>query len=147
MPRPTTLTEAKTRAVCEVLRNGNTMSVAAAAVGVCKKTLYNWIAQGKKKGASKLHKDFALKVELARSFAAKMPENVIYEAVRNGDVKAAFQWLRIHRTDEWGDGPKHVIVEEVNEDERDKEMRMRMRELKAAYDAMEDEEDEQIPRV
>ena len=145
MPRPTTLTEAKTRLICEALKKGHGYKAAARLAKVSVNTLHQWRKSGRKTNASKLHKDFALKVELARAQAIRIQEEVVFKAGKNGDANMALKWLRIHNTEEWGDQPTHLVVEQVDEDARDKEMRIQMRKLKAAYDAMEDEKDEERP--
>lgn len=116
MARPTSLTEEKSRIICESLANGSTYSVAAAAAGIGERTLFTWIGRGKAKGARDPYKSFVLEVELARSIAAQVMENVVWREAKNGNADMALKWLRIRRRNEWSeDAPTN---EELDADAR-----------------------------
>lgn len=98
--RPTALTREVHEMLVRLLRRGAYITHAAPAVGVGPRTVMKWLAIGRRdieEGRDSIHADLASDVEAARNEAAVHMTEVVYEAAKNRDVKAA-QWYleRVH---------------------------------------------------
>ena len=93
MPRPTKYDEAKAEKLSTLLRGGCTKRDAAGSIGVSEDTLARWIRN---------NAVFAEQVRAAESLCAvKMTAKIT--AAAETDWKAALEWLKRRRRDEWGD--------------------------------------------
>lgn len=65
--RPPAITAEKVDKILQAVRIGVSLEAAAAHAGVPKRTLFNWLAAGRKEGAKKIYRDLADQVEAANA--------------------------------------------------------------------------------
>ena len=93
MARPTKYTEEKANQIATLLRAGCTRKDAAGSVGVNYTTFLSWLTR---------FPSFASLTESAESYAAVKMTTIVTKAA-DTDWKAALEWLKRRRRDEWGD--------------------------------------------
>jgi hypothetical protein len=91
---PQTVSDEVLEALLDHLRNGLARADACALVGLPRVGLYPLLQRDPA---------FALRVEQAEAEAAKVALDVIWEAVKGGDVRMASWWLAHRRAPTWGD--------------------------------------------
>lgn len=91
--RPTKYDDAKANQIATLLRGGCTRKDASASVGVHYTTFLNWIER---------YPQFLEQVETAEGFAAVKMTTILMKAAEK-DWKAALEFLKRRRRDEWGD--------------------------------------------
>ena len=96
MGRPTKYDTAKAEKIATLLRSGCTRRDAAGSVGVTDDTLLNWL---------KRYSDFSELVASAEAFAAVKMTTILTKAA-DGDWRAALEWLKRRRREDWGDNEK-----------------------------------------
>ena len=123
--RPTKLTRATTKIICEGVRHGLYPARAAALAGISDVTLRIWLDKGEPgpidPGYSKLHHDFLMRVKKAEADLATKTLQQIEGHADNGDRKAA-EWLAEHRygkeyaphSTQETDNTHHVEQEPIN---------------------------------
>lgn len=105
--RPSSLTPAITAKVCEVISAGCCLAVAAAYVGVSKRTIQRWMKLGRKKGP---YRDFRRAVQRAKAQAEMRDVLIIGKASQKFWQAAAWRLERRypHR---WGRSNRDKAVE------------------------------------
>lgn len=93
MARPTKYDETKAEQIADRLRDGCTRKDAAGSVGVSEDTFARWLAR---------YADFAGLVEVAEAACAVRMTTIVTTAAVT-DWKAAMEWLKRRRRDDWGD--------------------------------------------
>lgn len=106
MARTTKYSAEMAQRICDSLRNGSTRRAACWSNGICEDTFANWL---------KSKSDFSEQVKQAEALAEIKFTDVIADAAKNGDVKAALEWLKRRRRDDWGDSEKVELSGEVNQ--------------------------------
>ena len=88
---PTSIDEKKLDRLVRLLESGATIEAAAAAAGIPRRTIYNWLERAEEVGAPDVYVDFAERIEQARSKCeADLVETIAAEAKE--DWRAA-AWL------------------------------------------------------
>ncbi len=102
MPRPTKLTPEVHAAIVEMILHGSTKKDAAEAAGVHYDTFNNWMLSGQaaKKG---IYFEFFEAIRRAEAQCSVNYDRVIQTAAAKGDWKAALEWKRRRRREDWGD--------------------------------------------
>jgi transposase len=105
--RKTKRTPEVEKAITDALRVGASRKDAAAAAGVSERTFYEWMGH---------FPQFSQAVTRAEGqCAARMTARIYQEATaERGDWKAALEWLKRRRRDEWGDS---IDVRKLSDDE------------------------------
>ena len=102
MPAPKLTPELQDR-LCTLIRVGNTVEVAADAVGISESTFYLWMERGTKSGGSYTrYRNFRSEVERARAEAEATLVARISKAAQNGSWSAAAWLLERRAPDRWG---------------------------------------------
>lgn len=94
MARPTKYTDALAAEICRHLKTGCTRRDAYNAVGISDETFANWLK-------NKL--GFLEQVGRAEAEVANSMTRAVVKAGNDGDWRAALEWLKRRRRDEWGD--------------------------------------------
>lgn len=94
MARPTKYTETLASEICRHLKTGCTRRDAFNAVGISDETFANWLK-------NKL--GFLEQVNRAEAEVANSMTRAVVKAGNDGDWRAALEWLKRRRRDEWGD--------------------------------------------
>jgi transposase len=93
------------RQVAAMIRDGNSITCAAQAVGVTASTVYVWLRKGE--DGHETYVQFYKDCEMAKAFAEQKMVMIVREAAasRTGkiDWKAAAWWLARARPETWGD--------------------------------------------
>lgn len=116
--RPTKLNEAMKNKICSFIRNGNYVETAAAAAGINKSTLYDWL----KKGANQktgIYKQFSDEVAQAVAESEIKDLGMIQEAAKNGNWQAAAWRLERRFNSKWG--RKEKISADIQSEHTEKE--------------------------
>ena len=102
MPRPTKLTPEVHAAIVEMILHGSTKKDAAEAAGVHYDTFNEWMKKGEeaKKG---MYSEFSEAIKRAEAQCSVNYDRVIQTAAAKGDWKAALEWKRRRRREDWGD--------------------------------------------
>lgn len=104
--RPTALTPEIHNRVIAYIKAGGYVETAAAAAGVNKSTLYNWLKRGAKEDAG-IYRDFSESVEKAMAEAEMIDVARINKAAQDGVWQAAAWRLERKHPDRWGKKEKH----------------------------------------
>ena len=97
MARPTKYDPARVKRVCQCLQDGGTRKAACEAAGVDAASLARWLAR---------YADFADAIAHAEADAENAMVRVIHKAAIGGDWRAAENWLKRRRREDWGDNEK-----------------------------------------
>jgi hypothetical protein len=87
-PGRTIRTPGRKQAFIRLLRKGNTIGAAAAAIGCDRRTMYDWRADDPV---------FRAQWEDALEFQTEEIESVVYKKAKAGDLLACCIWLRAHK--------------------------------------------------
>lgn len=103
--RNTKLTPEVSKKICDALRAGNALSVAAQYAGVGQHTLYNWLARGRgerpeQKRDAQLYRTFVHDVEEAQA-AAEVAAVLHWRSAMPKDWHAAERWLQATQPERW----------------------------------------------
>ena len=109
MGRPTKLTAAVQKAICESIRGGNYADISAQAAGITKQTFYDWLKRGA--AGDQPYSDFADSVQKARAIAQKHMVQTIQDAAIDTWTAAAW-WLE--RTYPIEYGRQRIVVEDAS---------------------------------
>ena len=93
MARPTKYNEEKAAQIATLLRSGCTRKDAVGSIGIDYTTFLRWIEH---------NPSFANLVTSAEAFAAVKMTTILTKAA-DGDWRAALEWLKRRKRDEWGD--------------------------------------------
>ena len=105
MPRPSKYDDAKAEKIATLLRGGCTRKDAVGSIGVDYTTFLRWLSN---------NAGFARLVGSAESFAAVKMTTIVTLAA-DKDWKAALEWLKRRRRDEWGDSVNLSLDREIAE--------------------------------
>ena len=94
MPRPSKYNPVIGKALCDHLKTGCTRKDAYGAVGIDAGTFANWLTR---------YSDFSYAVGVAEAEVANNMTRIVVKAATAGDWRAALEWLKRRRRDEWGD--------------------------------------------
>lgn len=115
MGRPTKLNANVQRVIVSAISKGNTREVAAAAAGIHRATLFNWLAAGEKAKRGQYF-DFLDAVKRAEAGAIVAMVGVVRHAGAQSWQAAAW-WLERRYPDEWGRKDRvtleHLLSQEV----------------------------------
>lgn len=103
--RPTKYDPALIETVRELALDGKTEDEIAAAIGICRTTLWNWKNQ---------HPEFLNALNQWKDSADSKVETSLYEKALNGDVTACIFWLKNRKPREWRD--RQEISHDVTDD-------------------------------
>jgi hypothetical protein len=121
--RPTKFTQKVTSAIIKNIRIGATFRDAAGAAGVDYESYNNWMKRGEAEGEGPYF-DFFVSVEQAKHDAILQYVGVINKAAKQGDWRAALEYLRRRDREHWGDNvdlttggnPLTVVFKEPDND-------------------------------
>jgi hypothetical protein len=99
--RPSKLTEELEQKLCDALRAGNYLEVAARYAGVSRSSVHRWLALGADDGADPRLKQFAEAVSKAEADAEIHAVGVVRKAINQGDTRAAFGYLERRHPARW----------------------------------------------
>ncbi|HEU4406243.1 MAG TPA: hypothetical protein VFS43_13345 [Polyangiaceae bacterium] len=118
--RPSTLTPAVTRALCEGLRTGLPIGLACRRAGIPRRTYHAWVARGEDDlddGRDTLHADFAASVGRARAELAYELHEALLRAARLPpgafDWRAAARWLERLFPEHYALGPTRLRAQRL----------------------------------
>ena len=98
MGRNCKLTKELTEKICELIRSGNYVKVAAQACGICEGTYYNWVKQGEKAKSGKYFEFLKLTTRAKAEFETTAVKEIGYKYK---------SWLLERRhPDRWGNKQK-----------------------------------------
>lgn len=100
MSRPSKYTTERVTAILSDLRNGCTRTAAAECNGIQRETLYDWMER---------YPTFLTQVQMAESDAERAMTDIVRNAASGGDWKAALEWLKRRRPDDWSEVQKQEI--------------------------------------
>jgi hypothetical protein len=115
MGRPTTFDPDKAKNVITMILAGNYIETAAAAAGVAKSTLYDWLKYGAAQKSGK-YKDFSDAVYEAVAKAEAIDVTHVGTAARSGDWRAAAWRLERRNSKRWG-RKEHITIGDVKMEE------------------------------
>ena len=98
-----------TESVCNRIRSGNHIEVAAAASGIPRRTLTKWLELGRAEGAEGVLRDFAQRVSDEESACEATVVEGLYMALQNWP-QGAMQFLAQRWPDRWGKGAEVAAV-------------------------------------
>ncbi len=93
MARPTKYDDKKAEQIATLLRSGCTRKDSAGSVGISPDTLVRWVRS---------NADFAALIESAEAYAAVKMTTLLTAAAAT-EWRAALEWLKRRRREEWGD--------------------------------------------
>jgi transposase-like protein len=99
--RPSKLTDELEQKLCDALRAGNYLEVAARYAGVSRSSVHRWIAQAAEDTADPRLKQFAEAVRKAEADAEIHAVGVVRKAINQGDTHAAFGYLERRHPERW----------------------------------------------
>lgn len=102
MGRPSKLTPETQAAIVDAILHGCTYSDAAGAAGVDYNTFNEWRKKGEASTSGK-YREFNEAIDRANAQCAANFTRIIQTAAAKGDWKAALEWLKRRRRNEWGD--------------------------------------------
>ena len=88
-----------TEIICQNIEKGNSFETACQAVGICRKTLYNWMDRGEKGEIDFTH--FILSIKKARA-KAEMRHVEVIEKAMDKNWQASAWWLERTNKEQWG---------------------------------------------
>ena len=103
--RTTKLTAELSKKICDVVRAGNYVSVAARYCGVGERTLADWIARGNgtsERPSSRLYVQFVQDLEAAEA-GSEVTAVLHWRAAMPKDWHSSERWLRTRLPERWGD--------------------------------------------
>lgn len=110
--RPSKLTPEVQEKICQAIREGNFLYVAAFAAGVNPVTVQDWLARGQIQGSGKYY-DFVVAFRQAEAEAERKAVMEIRKAGAEGDWRANLEWLKRRCRERWGDAPLEVKAEVI----------------------------------
>jgi transposase len=102
----TKLTPEITEIICQYIEKGNSIETAAQAVGICRKTFYNWLDRGEKEEPEFIQ--FTHNIKKARAKSEMRHVEVIEDAM-DKSWQAAAWWLERRNRDKWGQHTEQKI--------------------------------------
>jgi len=99
--RPSKLTDELEQKLCNALRAGNYLEVAARYAGVSRSSVHRWLAQAAEGAADPRLKQFAEAVSKAEADAEIHAVGVVRKAINQGDSRAAFGYLERRHPERW----------------------------------------------
>lgn len=148
MGRPCLLTPALQERIVKLVQVGNYLETSARAVGISKKTLFEWLARGNK--GEQPFADFRAAVEAASAEAETIHVSMLARAAQAGQVSASQWWLERRfpkrygrRIEVAGDGDNPIGVQVQHMDLR-KLSTEKLKALKAIRDEAAVSDDEAI---
>ena len=99
--RPSKLTDELEHKLCDALRAGNFLQVAAGYAGISRATVHRWRALGAEDGADPRFKRFAEAVAKAEADAEVHAVGIVRKAINQGDARAALAYLERRHPDRW----------------------------------------------
>jgi hypothetical protein len=100
--RPGKLTAARQRRIIDAIRLGARRDEAAAAAGISRRSLQNWLARGELDGERGRYRDFAEAVRTAEAQAELAALRTIEKAAAGGDWRASSWLLERRFPQRWG---------------------------------------------
>ena len=107
--RPTKLTPDLQQRVVTLIQGGNYMETAAAAVGICKASLYKWLKRGARSNSG-IYRSFVDAVEKAAAEAEMRDVIRIDQAIEQGVWQAAAWRLERKHFERWGRRERREIT-------------------------------------
>lgn len=101
MARPDKLTPERQDRIVTAIRAGNTREAAAAHAGITDRTLYHWLAKGRKARSDCKCRQLFQAVKKAENECELMSVAIIRQAASRHWTAAAW-WLERRRPDQWG---------------------------------------------
>lgn len=103
------------RDICDEVRRGSSIDGAAAVAGVSRKSVYNWLREGRKDGADPILALFVEAFEQARGEEKAALERRLHELALEGDAKALTFKLERKFPDDYGNRQR---IDHGNADDR-----------------------------
>ena len=103
MARPSKLTPEVQEVIVDAILHGSTYKDAAESAGVQYNTFNEWMKKGEAAKTGQ-YREFNDSVSVANAECARNMVRVIQSAAAKGDWKAALEWLKRRRREDWGDG-------------------------------------------
>ena len=102
--RPAKLTEEVEKRICDAVRAGSYLSVAARSAGVAESTVYEWLREARQEGADERLVAFASALDKAEADGEVHAVSVVRREIARGNVRAAFELLARRHPERWGRG-------------------------------------------
>jgi transposase len=99
--RPSSLTDEVERKLCDALRAGNHLEVAARYAGVSRSTLHRWLALADQQPADPRLEQFREAVEKAQADAEVHAVGVVRRSIAQGEWRAALAYLERRYPQRW----------------------------------------------
>lgn len=104
--RTTTLTPELSKRICDAVRAGNYVSVAARYCGVSEKTLFDWLQRGRgehpTRSASRIFVDFVRDLDAAEA-GGEVAAVLHWRAAMPKDWHSAEKWLKVRQPERWAE--------------------------------------------
>ena len=102
--RPSKLTDEVEKRICDAVRAGSYLSVAARCAGVSESTVYEWLRLARADGADERLVAFACALDRAEADAEVHTVGIIRREIARGDVRAGFEFLARRHPERWSRG-------------------------------------------
>jgi len=102
--RPSKLTEEVEKKICDAVRAGSYLSVAARCAGVSESTVYEWLRLARQDGADERLVAFAGALDKAEADAEVHTVGIIRREIARGNVRAGFEFLARRHPERWARG-------------------------------------------
>ena len=102
--RPSKLTDEVEKRICDAVRAGSYLSVAARSAGVGESTVYEWLRLARADGADERLVAFAAALDKAEADGEVHAVGIIRRKIARGNVRAAFELLARRHPERWGRG-------------------------------------------
>jgi transposase len=99
--RPSKLTAELQRRLCDALRAGNHLEVAARYAGISRPTLHRWLSEAREDGADPSLIELRAAVRKAEADAEVHAVGVVRKAIAQGDWRAALAYLERRHPQRW----------------------------------------------
>jgi transposase len=99
--RPSKLTAELQRRLCDALRAGNHLEVAARYAGISRPTLHRWLSEAREDGADPSLIELRAAVSKAEADAEVHAVGVVRKAIAQGDWRAALAYLERRHPQRW----------------------------------------------
>jgi len=110
--RPSKLTPELQERILQLIRKGNYIEVACAAVGIDKSTYYKWLQRGQQAKSGKYFDFFIAAKKAEREAETAFLDRIREAAFKDKDWKAAAWYLERKYPERWGRKERHEVTGE-----------------------------------
>jgi len=116
--RPSKLTDEVEKQICDAVRAGSYLSVAARCAGVSESTVYEWLRDAREEGADPRLVAFAAALDKADADGEVHTIGVIRREIARGNTRAGFELLARRHPERWAGGRDPSAAEQRAVDDR-----------------------------